>query len=80
MGLNMRTTSKLVHRTVITHVPEFGARQDGGLAFLNEVIAEIRQEKQVGRLTVDFGVGGGVGNISFEETASVSQRDLALLA
>lgn len=76
MGLNTRTTSKLIHRTALIHVPEVGARQDGGLAFLNEVVAFIRSERQIGRLTVDFGTGGGIGNIVFEETASVAQRDL----
>jgi len=76
MGLNTRTQSKLVHRTTLTHIPEIGARKDGGLAFLNEVVEFIRQEKQIGRLTADFGVGGSISNIVFEETCTVSQRDL----
>ncbi|MGA9352263.1 MAG: hypothetical protein WBV46_01145 [Terriglobales bacterium] len=76
MALKTRTTSKVNHRTVLSWEREPGEHSDLGQKFLSEVLKLIRSERQMGRLTVDFGSGGGIGSVIFEETEAIPQREI----
>lgn len=67
------TRSHVTHRTSITadQKPE-----DGGRKLLMEAFTFIRSEKQVGKLTANFGPGGSISSLIFEETESIPQKDI----
>lgn len=74
--LQSKTTSKVLHRTVLSWEWEPGHHRDRGEKFLASVLKLIRDERQIGRLTIDFGVGGGVSSVVFEETESIKQGEI----
>lgn len=77
MPLNTRTTTHAVDRTTITYTPEPGERiKDGGKIFINEVFDLIQKNQQVGTLTVQFGTGGSISGVAFEEKQLIPQRDV----
>lgn len=77
MPISSRTTTQAIHKTALTYTAEPGHQKDGGRKFLLEVFDLIRENKQVGALTVNFGVGGGVGTIVFEERHAIAQADIS---
>ena len=71
-----QTKSKVTHNTSITAEVK---KDDGGRSLLIEAFDFIRKEKQVGKLTAQFGVGGSISALSFEETAVIAQRDIEVV-
>lgn len=67
------TKSSVTHRTTLTADERL---QDGGKALLIEAFDFIRSERQVGKLTAQFGIGGSISSLVFEETESIAQRDI----
>lgn len=67
------TRSKVIHTTTITADQK---RDDGGRSLLIEAHDFIRGEHQVGRLTVQYGVGGSISSLQFEETETIAQREI----
>jgi hypothetical protein len=53
-----------------------GKFTDGGRALLLELFDEIRADRRVGRLTANFGPGGSIGALSFEEKETIPQRNI----
>lgn len=76
MPISTRTVTKAIHRTTLTYTAEFGHRADKGVKFIFEAVEMIQKEQQVGSLIIQFGPGGGVSGITFEETQTVPQRDI----
>jgi hypothetical protein len=71
--MNTATRSHVTHKTTITADEK---KPDGGRALLLEAFDFIRQERQVGKLTAQFGVGGSISSLVFEEIDSIAQRDI----
>lgn len=67
------TRSTVTHRTTVTSEAR---RDDGGRALLLELFDDIRGDKRVGRLTAQFGVGGSISALTFEETESIPQSSI----
>ncbi|MFZ3343330.1 MAG: hypothetical protein WA213_20805 [Terriglobales bacterium] len=65
------TRSHVTHKTQITadQKPE-----DGGRKLLIEAFDFIRSEQQVGKLTAQFGPGGSISSLMFEETENIPQK------
>lgn len=77
MPITTRTSSKATHRTALTYVPDFGERiADKGKNFVNQAYDLVRSAGNPGRIIVECGLGGGVSSIVFEETQTISQRDI----
>ena len=76
--LNTKTTTHAVHKTAITYEAPATAPKDGGKAWLNEAFTFIKNARQVGALTVHFGVGGTVSSMTFEEKELIPQRNIEL--
>jgi hypothetical protein len=79
MPITARTTTQAVHRTTLTYTAESNHIKDGGKRFIAEVLDMIRAERQVGTLTIQFGVGGGVSTVVFEEKETIAQKDIEVL-
>jgi hypothetical protein len=71
--MKTRTHSFVTHRTELYSEDK---RKDGGRALLAEAFDFIHQEKQVGKLTAQFGAGGAISSLIFEETGNILQSDL----
>jgi hypothetical protein len=71
--MKTQTHSFITHKTALTADEK---KPDGGRALLLEAFDFIRQERQVGKLTAQFGVGGSISSLVFEETDSIAQRDI----
>lgn len=67
------TRSSVTHRTTLIADEK---KPDGGRALLVEAFDFIRSERQVGRLTAEFGIGGSISSLIFEETEPIAQRDI----
>lgn len=67
------TRSTVTHKTTVTSEVK---RDDGGRALLLELFDDIRGDRRVGKLTAQFGVGGSISSLTFEETASIRQEDI----
>ncbi len=67
------TRSHVIHRTNISADQK---PDDGGRKLLLEAFDFIRSEKQVGKLTAQFGPGGSISSLLFEETTAIAQRDI----
>ena len=74
--MNTQTKSSVTHRTIITAEVK---KEDGGRSLLCEAFDFIRKEKQVGKLTAQFGVGGSISSLSFEETSVIAQNDIEVV-
>ncbi|HEY3620757.1 MAG TPA: hypothetical protein VGK96_28470 [Candidatus Sulfotelmatobacter sp.] len=71
--MNTRTVSTLNHRTTITAETP---RKDGGKSLILEAFNLIHEHKQVGQLTVQFGLGGCVSSVTFDEKSVVPQSSM----
>lgn len=67
------TRSQVTHKTTITADQK---PTDGGRKLLLEAFDFIRGEKQVGRLTAQFGVGGSISSLVFEESETIKQSEI----
>lgn len=74
--MKTHTQSFVTHRTTL--ISE-GKRSDGGRSLLLEAFDLIHREKQTGKLTVHFGVGGSISSAIFEETEVIPQRDIKVV-
>jgi hypothetical protein len=76
MPITTRTQTKATHRTTLTYIPDFGERKDKGKKFAHDAIDLVQKNDTAGRLIIEFGLGGGVSSVVFEETQAISQRDI----
>jgi hypothetical protein len=60
--MQTQTKSVVTHKTSITADVK---KDDGGRSLLMESFDFIRKEKQVGKLTAQFGVGGSISSLYF---------------
>lgn len=70
---------KTATRSFVTHKTSVSSevkREDGGRALLLELFNDIHGDKRVGKLTAQFGVGGSLSSLIFEETETIPQRDI----
>lgn len=70
--MEMSTKTIVTYKTTVTG----DKRNDGGRGLLVELFDFIREEKQVGKLTVQFGVGGSISSLVFEEIENVRKQDI----
>jgi hypothetical protein len=73
MAIKTRTTTQAVHRTIVTAE---GTKNSGGRDLLLETHDLIHSEKNVGQLTVQYGVGGCISSVVFEERETIAQKDI----
>ena len=71
-----KTTSSVTHKTSISAEVK---KDDGGKSLLIEAFELIRKERQVGKLTAQFGVGGSISALCFEETSVIAQKDIEVV-
>lgn len=69
------TKSFVTHRTALTADPKL---PDGGRALLIEGFDFIRSTRSVGKLVAQFGIGGSISSLVFEETDSIAQKDIEI--
>lgn len=71
----MKTSTKsfVTHKTAVTSEAK---TSDGGRALLIELFDDVRSDKRVGRLTAQFGVGGSISSLAFEETEVIRQQEI----
>lgn len=69
------TRSIVTHRTRVTSEDK---RTDGGRALLLEVFDDVHGDGRMGRMIVDFGVGGSISSLIFEETEAIRQEQIAV--
>ena len=65
MSVRWSVKSEEVHRSRASWVGE--KPRDGGKALLDEAFNFVRKNKQPGRLVVDFGIGGSISMLEFEQ-------------
>ena len=71
--MNTKTRSVVTHKTEITATAK---SSDGGRSLLLELFDDLRQDKRTGKLTAQFGVGGSIASLVFEETEAIPQREI----
>lgn len=71
----MKTSTKSIvtHRTSVTSEEK---RIDGGRSLILELVDDVRGDKRVGKLTAQFGVGGSLSSLTFEETENIPQKSI----
>jgi hypothetical protein len=74
--MQTQTKSVVTHKTSITADVK---KDDGGRSLLMESFDFIRKEKQVGKLTAQFGVGGSISSLYFEESSTIAQKDIEVV-
>ena len=76
MTLKIKTVTHAVHTNTITFEAPANASNDGGLRWLNEAFKAIHLNSQVGTLTVQFGLGGSICAMKFEEKEVIPQKNI----
>lgn len=76
MPLKIRTITHAVHKNTITFDAPINHAPDGGQKWLNEAFKLIHLNSQVGALTVQFGPGGSVSSMIFEEREVIPQSKI----
>ena len=71
MSIKMNTQSELVHRTTILG----DQAHDGGRARILETFDNIHEDRETGKLVIDFGQGS-INSIYFEQRVKTTQREL----
>lgn len=71
--MKTQTKSTVTHRT---HVTSDKKRDDGGRDLLIELFDDIRSDKRVGKMEVQFGVGGSISSLVFEESEVIPQKEI----
>jgi len=74
--LKIKTVTHAVHTNTITFDPPAGFTNDGGQKWLNESFKAIHLNSQVGTLTVQFGLGGSICAMKFEEKEVIPQKNI----
>lgn len=69
------TRSHVTHKTVLTADRK---SEDGGRKLLLEAFDFIRSEQQLGKLTAQFGPGGSISSLVFEEIENIPQKDIEI--
>lgn len=71
----MKTSTKsfVTHKTAVTSDTK---RDDGGRELLLELHDDIHGDKRVGKLTAQYGPGGSISSLQFEETENIAQREI----
>ena len=69
------TKSTVTHRTAVTSETK---TTDGGRALLMELFDDLRTDKRVGKLTAQFGVGGSIASLVFEENETIRQSEIGV--
>lgn len=67
---------KATTRSIVTHtstVTSEEKRSDGGRALLLELFDDVHTDGRVGKLTAQFGVGGSISSLKFEEVENIPQ-------
>lgn len=67
------TRSFVTHKTAVTSEEK---RSDGGRSLLLELFDDVHGDKRVGKLTAQFGVGGSLSSLTFEETETIPQASI----
>ena len=67
------TRSTVTHKTTVTSEAK---RNDGGRSLMLELFDDIHGDKRVGKLTAQFGVGGSLSSLIFEETENIKQSEI----
>jgi hypothetical protein len=70
MAVTWKVKSEEVHRSRATWNGD--KPRDGGKALLLEAFDWVRANRQAGRMTVDFGIGGSVSALEFEQRESIA--------
>lgn len=73
--MRTQTKSHVTHKTTLTADPKI---PDGGRALIVEAFDFIRSTRSVGKLTAQFGIGGSISSLFFEETDSIAQKDIEI--
>lgn len=71
------TRSIVTHRTAVAAEEK---RADGGRSLLLELFDDVHGDKRVGRLTAQFGVGGSISSLTFEETEVIRQNEIEIVS
>lgn len=71
--MRTQTRSTVTHKTTVTSDAK---KDDGGRSLLLELFDDIRSDKRVGKLTAQFGVGGSISSLVFEETETIAQKEI----
>lgn len=71
--MKTQTKSSVTHKTTVTSESK---KDDGGRSLLVELFNDIRSDKRVGKLTAQFGVGGSISSLTFEETENIAQKEI----
>ena len=71
--MKTQTKSTVTHQT---HVTSDSKRDDGGRALLLELFDDIRSDKRVGKMEVQFGLGGSISSLIFEESETIPQSQI----
>lgn len=75
--MKTQTKSTVTHRT---HVTSDKKNNDGGRALLIELFDDIRSDNRVGKMEVQFGVGGSISSLVFEESEVIPQKEIEVEA
>ena len=75
--MKTQTKSTVTHRT---HVTSDKKNNDGGRDLLIELFDDIRSDKRVGKMEVQFGVGGSISSLVFEESEVIPQKEIEVEA
>ena len=70
MSVRWSVKSEEVHRSKAIWVGE--KPKDGGKRLLDEAFNFIRKNRQPGRLIVDFGIGGSLSTLEFEQKERIA--------
>ncbi len=67
------TRSTVTHRTQVRSEQK---AEDGGRSLLLELFDDVRGDKREGTLTAQFGPGGSIRLLTFEETELIRQNEI----
>ena len=70
----LTTTKSSVHH--VTTVTSDAKSKDGGRALLLELFDDLRADQRRGKLTAQFGPGGSISSLTFEETEYIRQSEI----
>lgn len=78
MSVKWAVKSEKVHSSIATW--EGPRDRDGGKALLNEAFDFVHEHKQAGRMTIDFGIGGSISSLRYEqrERTDTPARELSI--
>jgi hypothetical protein len=66
MAVRWSVKSKVVHISKAIWIGD--KPKDGGVSLLLEALAWMRENKQIGKLTLNLGTGGSISDLQFEQS------------